>query len=243
LKVILPSRLFEVLLRRILEEAVFSVKVMAPAPAWVRLPVCVMSPLAVKPSVPEPMALAPRTKAPLLTKVTLFAPELLSDTAPVKALLKPRLMALAPALKFAVPPTVKMPAWLMPALAAVAIAVKFVPIFEAAKFKVLVLVMVAVVPLVKATLPVKLLLLPLVVKSIAVPAFRVVVPGTTTAPVSLMAAPAVRERFPLLFKVTAGKTIFAAALLKLSVKLRKAVREPRLVGAAAAALLLVRLKS
>jgi len=239
----LPKRLFEVLLKRILEEGVFSVKVMAPAPDCVRLPVCVMLPLAVKPSVPEPTEEMPRTKAPLLTRATLFAPELLSETAPVKTLFKPRLIALAPALKLAVPPTVKMPACPMPALTAVAIAVKLLPIFEVAKFKVLVFVMVAVVPLVKATLPVKLLLLPLVVKSIEVPAFRVVVPGTITVPASLIAAPAVRERFPLVVKVTAAKTIFAAGLLKFSVKLRNAVSEPKLVGTAAAAFVLVRLKS
>ena len=71
----------------------------------------------------------------------------------------------------------------MPALAAVAIAVKFVPMFEIAKFKGLVSVIVAVLPLVKATLPVKLLLVPLVVRSMEVPAFKVVVPGTVSVPV------------------------------------------------------------
>jgi len=239
----LPKRLFEVLLKRILEETVFSVKVMAPAPDCVRLPVCVMLPLAVKPSVPEPREEVPRTKAPVLTKATLFAPELLRETAPVKALFKPRLMALAPALKLAAPPTVKMPACPIPALTAVAIAVKFVPILEAAKFKVLVFVIVAVVPLVRATLPVKLLLLPLVVKSIEVPAFKVVVPGTTTVPASLMAAPAVNDKLPLLVNVKLGKTMFAEALLKFKVKLRRLVKDVRLVGAAAEALLFARLKS
>ena len=62
------------------------------------------------------------------------------------------------------------------------IAVKLLPIVEAAKFKAWVLVMLAVVPLLKVTVPVKLLLLPLVVKSIEVPAFSVVVPGTMTVP-------------------------------------------------------------
>jgi len=208
-----------------------------------RLPVCVMFPLAVKPSVPEPTEEVPRTKAPVLTKATLFAPELLRETAPVKALFKARLIALAPALKLAVPPTVKMPVCPIPALAAVAIAVKFVPIFEVAKFKVLVFVIVAVVPLVRATLPVKLLLLPLVVKSIEVPAFKVVVPGTTTVPASLMAAPAVNDKLPLLVKVTLGKAMLAEALLKFSVKLRRLLKDPRLVGAEAEALLLVRLTS
>src|SRR5271170_167118 len=131
----------------------------------------------------------------------------------------------------------------MPALAAVAMAVRLVPIFETAKFKVLVSVIVAVVPLVSATLPVRLLLVPLVVKSIAVPAFKVVVPGTVTVPASLMAAPAVKDRLPLLVKVMLGRAMFAAALLKFSVKLRKFVSKVRLVGRLAAALVLVRLKS
>jgi len=208
-----------------------------------RLPVCVMFPLAVKASVPEPTELVPRAKAPVLTKATLFAPELLSVTAPVKALLKPRLIAFAPALKLAVPPTVMMPACPMPALAAVAIAVKFVPIVEVAKFKVLVFVIVAVVPLANATLPVKLLLLPLVVKSIEVPAFKVVVPGTTTAPASLIAAPAVNDKLPLLVSVKLGKAILAEALLKFRVRLRRLLKDARLVGTEAEALLLLRLKS
>src|SRR5215472_12982765 len=118
----------------------------------------------------------------------------------------------------------------MPALAAVATAVKSLPIFEAAKFKVLISVIVAVVPLLRATLPVKLLLAPLVLKSIEVPAFKVVVPGTVTVPASLIAAPAVRERLPLFVKVMDGKLILAAALLKFSVKLRRAVSDVRLVG-------------
>src|SRR5580658_2002473 len=104
---------------------------------------------------------------------------------------------------------------------------------EAAKFKVLVSVMVAVVPLVKATLPVKLLLAPLVVKSIEVPAFKVVVPGTVTVPLSVIAAPAVKDRLPLLFKVIEGKAM--AALLKFKVKLLKALCEVKLVGRAALA--------
>ena len=46
-----------------------------------------------------------------------------------------------------------------------------------------------------------------------------------------------------MFKVKAGKTILEAALLKLSVKLRSADKEVRLVGKAAAALLLKSVKS
>src|SRR5580700_10823898 len=131
----------------------------------------------------------------------------------------------------------------MPALAAVAIAVRLVPILEAAKFKVLVSVMVAVVPLVKATLPVKLLLAPLVVKSIEVPAFKVVVPGTTTVPASLIAAPAVKDRLPPLVKVIEGKAMLTPEFEKFKVRLRKLLSEARLVGREAAALVLLRLKS
>ena len=132
---------------------------------------------------PVPTLEAPIFKALPLVKETVLFPELLRETAPVKALLKPKLIELAPALKLEVPPTVKMPACPIPALAAVAIAVKLVPMLEAAKFRVLVSVIVAVVPLVKATLPVRLLLAPFVVRSIEVPAFKVVVPGTVSVPV------------------------------------------------------------
>ena len=163
---------------------VFSVSVMTPIvlAACVRAPVSETFPLAVRFKLPVPTEEVPRTKARLLTRETAELPELLRETAPVKALLNVREIALAPALKLEVPPTVSIPACPIPALAAVAIAVKLLPMFEAAKFKVLVSVIVAVVPLVKATLPVRLLPLPLVVKSIEVPAFSVVVPGTVTVP-------------------------------------------------------------
>src|SRR5690348_12745679 len=102
-----------------------------------------------------------------------------------------------------------------------AIAMKFVPMVEVAKCKGWVFVIVVVVPLTKAAVPVRLLLLPFVVKSIEVPAFKVVVPGTTTEPVWLIAAPAAKDKLPLLFRVRVGKIIFAEALLKFTVKLRK----------------------
>jgi len=154
-----------------------------------------------------------------------------------------KLMVFAPAFKVVVSPTVKAPTWLMPAPLAVAMAVKSVPIVDAAKIKDCVFVIVALVPLIKATLPIKLLLLPLVVKSMAVPAFNVVVPGTMIVPPWLMAAPAVSDRLPPLFKVTAGNTMFAATLLKFRVKFRSAVKEVKLIGAEAAALALLKLKS
>src|SRR4029079_669278 len=80
-----------------------AVKVAAPAPrAWVIAPVCVIAPLALTVSVPLPTADRPRLTAFASVKATLFAPLLLSDTAPVKSL--PALfsvIALAPALNVA----------------------------------------------------------------------------------------------------------------------------------------------
>ena len=71
----------------ILEVAVFSVRVTAPAPDCVMPPVSEMAPLAVIPKVPEPTEEVPITKALPLVRATLFAPELLRETAPLKALL------------------------------------------------------------------------------------------------------------------------------------------------------------
>ena len=228
-----------------LEVAVFSVSVKTPVAlaACVIAPTSVILPLAVRFKPPVPTEEVPMDKAPPLTSETLLLPELFRETAPVKALLCVKLMALAPALKLEVPPTVKTPVWPMPALAAVAIAVKLVPMLEAAKFKVLVLVMAAVVPLIKATFPVRLFAVPLVVKSIEEPAFSMVVPGTVSVPLWLMAAPAVTERLPPLARVKEGSVMLVALLLKLRVKLRKTLSESRLVGRVAAALILLRLKS
>jgi len=143
----------------------------------------------------------------LLTNETLLAPLLFKDTAPTNWLpLSVKAMALAPAFMFVVPPTISAPVWLIPAPTAL----RWVPMFEAEKSRACVLVSVAEVPLVKATAPVKLLLLPLVVKSIDVPAFKVVVPGTTTAPLWLRVPPAVSDKLPPLFKVKAGTSMLAA---------------------------------
>ena len=69
------------------EVVAFCVKVIAPAPACVIVPVSEMLPFAVIPKVPEPTEEVPMTKALPFVKATLLAPELLSETAPVKALL------------------------------------------------------------------------------------------------------------------------------------------------------------
>lgn len=190
-----------------------------------------MPPAAVRFRLPVPTEEVPSTKAEPFTSETALLPELLNDTAPVKAfpaLLKA--IAFAPALKLEVPPTVRAPDCAMPAPTAV----KFVPMFEVAKFKARVFVIVDEVPLLKATLPVKLLAEPLVVKLIEVPAFKVVVPGTVTVPVWLMASPAVKTKLPPFVKVTEGRTIVAVGLLKFSVKLRKFVSEVKFVGTEAA---------
>jgi hypothetical protein len=63
-------------------------------------------PIPVIAKVPVPTDEVPMIKAPLLFKLTLLAPLLLSDTAPVNALLLPKVIALAPALKLEVPDTV-----------------------------------------------------------------------------------------------------------------------------------------
>ena len=69
-----------------------------------------IAPVAVIPKVPLPTDEEPNTKAPPLTRLTLLAPLLESDTAPVKALLALlKVMASAPALKLEVPPTVNAP--------------------------------------------------------------------------------------------------------------------------------------
>ena len=73
-------------------------------------PVCVMLPPAVTPKVPLPIEEAPSTNVVLFTNDMLFAPELLSETAPVKLLLALlKVIAFAPALKLDNPGTVNAP--------------------------------------------------------------------------------------------------------------------------------------
>ncbi len=86
------------------------------AAVMVRLPPAVKPPEVLKLALdvmeltPLPSADKPRLSAILLTNVTLFAPELLSVTAPVKALLAlVNVMELAPAVKLEVPVTVMAP--------------------------------------------------------------------------------------------------------------------------------------
>src|SRR6185312_4356234 len=125
----------------------------------------------------------PRTNAPLLITLTLFAPELLSNTAPVKAFDCVNVIGLALALKLEIPGTVNAPVCVR---APAEVIVRFWPTVEAAKIVPMLLVRLTLfVPLLEsATLPVKLLLAPLVDKSIAfAPALKLDVPPTVNAPV------------------------------------------------------------
>ena len=92
---------------------------------------------------------------------------------------------------------------------------------------------------VRETAPIKALLCVSVMPK--PPVVKLEVPGTVKTPDCVMVPPAVTAIEPPLFKVSAGSAM--AALLKFSVKLRKAVKEVRFVGKAAEALLFVRLKS
>ena len=126
---------------------------------------------------PEPRAEVPRAKAPPFTRETVLLPELLRETAPPKLLaLCVKLMTFAPALKLERPPTVIVPVCPMPAPTVV----RSPLILEVLKDKVCVLMMLVLVPLVRATLPVKLLAVPLALKSMKVPALKVEVPGTVS---------------------------------------------------------------
>ena len=93
--------------------ALVAVNEIAPAEAaWVRTPFCVNEPPNVKPKVPVPIFEVPNTVAILFVSETLFAPELLSNIAPVKALPVPlvdKLIVLAPAVNVEVPVTVNAP--------------------------------------------------------------------------------------------------------------------------------------
>ena len=76
---------------------------------FVIAPVCEIAPLAVISKVPEPREEVPKTKAMALVKATLFAPVFVKDTAAVKRLFCPRVMANPPVVKLEVPGTVKTP--------------------------------------------------------------------------------------------------------------------------------------
>jgi hypothetical protein len=164
----------------------------------------------------------PNTKPIELVMDTSLVPLLERDTAPVKLLLAPlvdKLIPLAPALKLDMPGTTNAPVWLIAPLDTI---VKFCPTVEAANEVAMLLVKVTLLdPLLdKVIAPVKLLLAPLVVKSIVLaPALKLDVPVTDNVPVCEIAPPAIALKLPLI--EAAGKVI--AALLNSIVKLRKLV--------------------
>jgi len=155
---------------------------------------------------------------------TSLAPELLNVTAHVKLLDCVKVIALLPALKLEVPGTVNAPVWV---IAPFDVIDKLLPTLDAANTVAMLLTNeTLLVPLLeKVTAPDKLL--PAVFNVIALlPAVKLDVPGTTNAPVCVIAPPAVADKLPPLVKVTAGNAI--AALSNIIVKLRKLVKPAKL---------------
>ncbi len=153
-----------------------------------------------------PTLTVPNVKALTSVIVTAFAPLLVSDTAPVKLLLEPfvvKSIVAAPALKLDVPVINKVPVWLIAPVLLVAVnapatvvvpklnapwltIVKSLPTLTVPNVKALTsLIVTAFAPLlVSDTTPVKLLLEPLVLKSIvAAPALKLEVPVINKVPV------------------------------------------------------------
>ena len=172
----------------------------------------------------------PNAVAIELVSETSFAPLFDNVITPVKLLLPPLVLksiACAPALKLEVPGTVNAPVCdIAPFVETI---VKFLPTLDAASDVAILFVKVtSFVPLFDSVIaPVKLLLPPLVLKSIpCAPALKLEVPGTVIVPVCDIAPPAVAIKLPPLVKVTAGNAI--AALSKYKVKLRKLVKPLKL---------------
>ena len=200
---------------------------MAVLAAWVT-PI----PLTVK--LPLPTEILPSDKAALLKRLTLFGPELLRATAPVKLLPElARVSTAAPAAKLAVPAEA---AWVIAVLAA---CVMLTPLMFKVPVPTPMLPKLRVEPLVRETL-----LLPLLdretvpvnallsVKVMAFdPAVKLEVPGTVKTPVWVIAPPAVATKLPPAFSVRVGRAI--PVLVKFNVKLRKLLKLARLVGSAA----------
>src|SRR5471030_565607 len=152
-------------------------------------PVAVITPASVIPVPPatnvklRPMVDVPKDKAMESVKLTSLVPLLESSTLPVNTLFKASVMALAPALKLEMPGTVKIP---VSVIAPLEMIVRFWTTVEAASEVAMLLVNVtAFAPLLlRVSAPVKLLLAPLVLKSIVLlAALKLERPGTTKAPV------------------------------------------------------------
>ena len=153
-------------------------EVAAVPPVAVIAPVCVMLPPETKVRL-RPMLEVPKTKAIELVSDASLVLLFESDTAPVKLLLAPlvvKLIPFAPALKLEEPGTTNAPVCEIAPLETI---VKFCPTVDAASDVAMLLVKVTLLePLLdKVIAPVKLLIAPLVVKSIALaPALKLEVP-------------------------------------------------------------------
>ena len=209
----------------------------APAPkAWVMAPVWVRAPMELIVRAPVPNAVPAREVAALFTNVVPLAPVLVKVMVPSKLLVPlfrlippvPELMVTAPA-----------PVWLMAPVCEMARLVEIrlnvpEPRLEVANTNgetELVSATLKAPVLLSDTAPVKLL--PALARVIAKPpVVKVDVPGTTKAPVWVIAPPAVNTKLPLLLSVVAGRVIGAAVNRRL--RLRKLVK-PTKEGDAAAA--------
>lgn len=220
-----------------------NVKVIAFAPAvkldvpgTVKIPVCVIAPVALAVKF-CPTDEVPNTKARPLLMETLFAPELLRLTAPVNAFAWVNVIGLAPTLKLDVPDTVNAPVCVS---APVAVTVRLLPTDEVSSTRAAALLREILLTPVLFTLtaPVNTLFN---VRVIGLPpALKFDVPGTVKIPACVIAPPASATKLPPLVKVIAGKAI--AALLKVTVKLRKLVK-PAKLGRVAPTLVLRKLTS
>ncbi len=214
-------------LKSTVDPAVFCVKVMAPGPDCVIAPVCVMFPLAVRPSVPLPMDDVPSTNALLSVTATLFAPLLFKLIAPVKLLAAlVKVMTPAPALIVAAP---ALAACVIAPVCVTPVPVKLkvpVPTEEAPIDKAMLLLTLTLLAreLLSETAPVNTLALPKVIA--LAPAVKLAVPGTVKTPDCVIAPPAVAIKLPPLVKVVAAKAM--PALSNCSVRLRKEDRPEKL---------------
>lgn len=210
--------------------ALFCVKVIGfdPAvkldiPGTVNTPVCVIAPAAVADKL-FPNVDAANIKPVVLVMLTLFAPLLFNETAPVNVLFCVSVIGNAPAVKLAAPGTVNAPVCV---IAPLFVTIKSLPNVDAANIKGVVFVtLTSLAPLLlKVISPEKAFACVKVIGLL--PALKFDVPGTTNAPVCVIGPPAVMDMLPPECKVMPARA--AAALSYTTVKLRRFVR-PKLNG-------------
>lgn len=198
----------------ILTLAAVPTKVVAP-PVAVKGPVCVIFPAEVNVKF-WPTLEVPSVNAVISVTLTSLAPLLLKLTAPTNVLFCVKVIGLAPALKLESPKIVNPPVCV---IAPVTVAVKLLPIDDAASTKGMVLLtLILFVPvLVKLTAPVNALACVKVIGKL--PVVKLEVPGIVSAASCVIAPPAVTFREPPLCKAPPGKVI--GALSNTIVKLVK----------------------